>query len=200
MHISKSSVRRWLLVCSLGNLLSAQTTTRPGAEWPSYGATAANLKYSALDQINRSNLKQLKIAWRWKSIDEVTKLEAKIRPWLFEVTPLMIGGTLYISTGLGQIAAIDATSGRTLWTHDPKSYSSGKAPLYGFTHRGVAYWPGAPGFAPRILMGTVNGYLQALDAKSGQPVAGFGIMALSIWASVGPQRPNAPVTRSLPRP
>lgn len=197
MHIRRASTRMWLVVCSLGNLLSAQTSTRPGAEWPSYGATAANLKYSALDQINKSNLKQLKIAWRWTSIDEATKLEAKVRPWLFEVTPLMIGGTLYISTGLGQIAAIDASSGRTLWTHDPKSYASGKAPLYGFTHRGVAYWPGAAGFAPRILMGTVNGYLLALDATSGQPAAGFGnngIVDLGIGWSAKTDRTRYTVT------
>jgi quinoprotein glucose dehydrogenase len=174
MHIHPSGILCWLLLSTLESILSAQSSNPPAAEWPSYGGTAANLKYSALDQINRSNLKQLKVAWRWKSIDEVTKLEANVRPWLFEVTPLMVGGTLYISTGLGQIAAIEASSGKTLWTHDPKTYKTAKPPIYGFTHRGVAYWPGAPGFAPRILMGTVNGYLLALDAKSGQPVDGFG--------------------------
>lgn len=186
-----------LLACSLCNLLTAQAPNRPGADWPSYGATASNHKYSALDQINKSNLKQLKIAWRWTSIDEATKLETKIRPWLFEVTPLMIGGTLYVSTGLGQIAAIDAASGKTLWTHDPKSYASGKAPVYGFTHRGVAYWPGGAGAAPRILMGTVNGYLLALDAKSGQPVNSFGnngVVDLGIGWSANADRSRYTVT------
>lgn len=132
------------------------------------------LKYSALDQIVKKNVSQLKIAWRWRSVDEDKKKEANVRPWLFEGTPLMIGGTLFVSTGMGQIVAIDASSGKTLWTHDPRSYASGKAPLYGFTHRGVAYWSGSVGFAPRILMGTVDGYLLALDATTGQPAAGFG--------------------------
>ena len=125
MQLRPAPTYSWLLIYSLCNLFSARTATPQGAEWPSYGATAANLKYSVLDQINKSNLKQLKIAWRWTSIDETTKREAKLRPWLFEVTPLMIGGTLYVSTGLGQIAAIDAASGKTLWTHDPKSYAAG---------------------------------------------------------------------------
>lgn len=187
MHIAISPVSKCVTVCFFGNLLFGQMNTSPRNEWSSYGGTVANLKYSSLDQINKDNVKQLKIAWRWSSPDEAIKVAAGIRPWLFEVTPLMIGGTLYVSTGLGQIAAIDAASGRTLWCHDPKSYSSKKAPVYGFTHRGVAYWPGAPGFAPRILAGTVDGHLLALDAKSGEPVASFGTRGIvdlgSDWPS-----------------
>ena len=167
-------INRWLALSGLCILLSAQSAGRKGEEWPSYGGSVANLKYSALDQIGKNNVSQLKIVWRWRSADEDKKKEANVRPWLFEGTPLMIGGTLYVSTGLGQIAAINAFSGKTLWTHDPKSYASGKAAVYGFTHRGVAYWPGAAGFAPRILMGTVDGYLLALDARTGQPADGFG--------------------------
>lgn len=195
--VVSARMRGWLLAISAGPLLMGQTAMPPEGEWPSYGATPANLKYSALEQINRSNLKQLQVAWRWNSIDETTKLEAKVRPWLFEVTPLMIGGVLYVSTGLGQIAAIDASSGRTIWTHDPKSYASGKAAVYGFTHRGVAYWPGSAGLAPRILMGTVNGYLLALDAKSGQPVAGFGsngVVDLGLGWAAGTDRAKYTVT------
>ena len=144
------------------------------SEWPSYGGTAANHKYSELAQINKQNLKRMKIAWHWRSIDEDKKAEAGVRPWLFEVTPLMVGEVLYVSTGLGQIAAIQAATGKTIWSHDPKSYLGGKAPVYGYTHRGVAYWAGKPGIPPRILMGTVDGYLLALDAKTGKPVSGFG--------------------------
>ncbi len=168
-------INRWLAVSSLCTLLSGGPALRQGEEWPSYGGSAANQKYSALDQIGKKNVSRLKIAWRWRSPDEDKKKEANVRPWLFEGTPLMIGGALYVSTGMGQIAAIDASSGRTIWTHDPRSYASGKAHLYGFTHRGVAYWPGSAGFAPRILMGTVDGYLLAVDAMTGQPASGFGV-------------------------
>jgi len=143
-------------------------------EWPSYGGTGANLKYSALEQVQKQNVNQLKIAWRWRSIDEEKKAAAGVRPWLFEVTPLMVGGVLFVSTGLGQIAAIEAATGKTIWSYDPKSYVGGKAPMYGYTHRGVAYWAGGAGVAPRIVWGSVDGYLMALDAKTGKLVEEFG--------------------------
>lgn len=169
-----SIVCRLLAPAILCSLASAQEATSPDEEWRSYGGSAANLKYSATDQIRPSNVKRLEIAWKWRSPDEERKLEAKVRPWLFEATPLMIGGKLYVITGMGLLAAIDAVSGKTLWTYDPKSYARGKAALYGFTHRGVAYWPGTAEIPPRILVGTVDGYLLALDAATGTPPAGFG--------------------------
>jgi quinoprotein glucose dehydrogenase len=169
-------------------LLTVARLTGQNGEWPSYGGGIANLKYSAVDQIRRSNVKALKLAWRWRSPDEDKKREANVRPWLFEVTPLKIGETLYVSTGLGILAAVDASSGKTLWTYDPRSYVSGRAALYGFTHRGVAFWPGTTEIPPRIIMGSVDGYLLALDAATGKPSAGFGrdgrIDLLSDWPNV----------------
>jgi quinoprotein glucose dehydrogenase len=83
----------------------------------------------------------LKLAWRWHSIDEaIQKREPGLHPWLFEATPLMVHGRLYVSTSLGQVAALDAGTGRTIWSYDPESYRNGYPPLYGFVHRGVAYW------------------------------------------------------------
>jgi quinoprotein glucose dehydrogenase len=90
------------------------------------------------------------------------------------VTPIVVDGRMFVSTGLGLLAAIDASSGKTLWTYDPQSYTRGRAALYGFTHRGVAYWPGTPETSARILMGTVDGYLVAVDAVTGKPSPGFG--------------------------
>lgn len=168
------SIERCLALACLYTLLNAQPAGLPIGEWPSYGGSLANLKYSALDKINKDNVKRLKIAWRWRSIDDDKKKEANIRPWLFEVTPLKVGGRLYVSTGMGLMAAIEASSGQTLWTYDPRSYATGKAALYGFTHRGVAWWPGVADVPPRIFMGTVDGYLLALDASTGRPAADFG--------------------------
>lgn len=173
-------------------LVGAASLQRGESTWPSYGGSQASLKYSPLDQIDRSNAGRMKIAWRWRSIDEDKKQPAGVRPWLFEATPLMIGSTLYVSTGLGQVAAIDAASGRTIWTQDPVSYRNRQVPIYGFTHRGVAYWPGALGVAPRILMGTVDGYLLAIDAGTGEPSIGFGregrVDLLEEWSQVARSR------------
>jgi quinoprotein glucose dehydrogenase len=86
-------------------------------------------------------------------------------------TPLMIGGLLYISTGLGQVAAVEARTGKTVWVFDPRAYEAGTPPPAAWTHRGVEYWSGEGG---RILFGTNDGYLIALEAKTGEPVRTFG--------------------------
>jgi len=94
---------------------------------------------------------------------------------------LMIDGVLYIVTALNQVAAIDAASGTTLWTHDPGAYLSGASisPL-GYHHRGVAYW--SDGDQARILLPTNDGYLISLDASSGAVDTNFagGRIDLSI--------------------
>jgi quinoprotein glucose dehydrogenase len=84
----------------------------------------------------------------------------------------MVGGVLYVSTSLSQVAALDAATGKTLWVYDPETWKNGTPPNHGFVHRGVAYW--ADGNDRRILFGTGDGHLIALNAQTGKPVATFG--------------------------
>ncbi len=84
----------------------------------------------------------------------------------------MVNGVLYVSTSLSQVAAIDAATGKTLWLYDPETWKKGTPSNNGFVHRGVAYW--ANGDDRRILFGTGDGYLICLNAKTGQPIPGFG--------------------------
>ena len=86
----------------------------------------------------------------------------------------MIGGVLYTSTSLSQVAAIDAATGETKWVFDPKVYENGLGiPANdGWLHRGVAYWRN--GDDERIIMLTAFAQMIALDAKTGKPVPGFG--------------------------
>ena len=86
----------------------------------------------------------------------------------------MIGGVLYTSTTLSQVAAIDAATGETKWVFDPKVYENGLGiPANdGWLHRGVAYWRN--GDDERIIMLTAFAQMIALDAKTGKPVPGFG--------------------------
>ena len=94
----------------------------PG-EWRHYGADGANTKHSPLDQITVTNFSDLEVAWRWISIStEVASRREQIRPGLFKATPLMVGGLVYVSTPLGQVAALDAGTGEAVWTYDPHSY------------------------------------------------------------------------------
>ena len=160
-----------LASCSL--TATVASSVPPRGEWLTHGGTNANARYSPLDQITRGNVDQLRVAWRWTSPDEqLMAREPQIRTWVNQATPLMLGGVLYVSTSASQVAAIDAISGQTLWVHDPQIWRHGRPPNFGFVHRGVAYW--SDGRDARILIGTGNAYLLALDARTGLPITSFG--------------------------
>ena len=142
-------------------------------EWRFYGGDQGSTKYSPLDQINRNNAKNLKVAWTWDSPDlKVMEQNQKLYTLGYEATPLMINGVLYVSTSLSQVAAINAATGQTIWVHDPKSYETGHPTNLGFLHRGVAYW--TDGKAERLFIGTSDAYLIAIDAKTGKAISDFG--------------------------
>jgi len=161
------------MVALLARPVAAGDPVPVGGEWPTYGGTLHNARYSPLDQINRDTVKRLKIAWRWLSPDQdILRSETTIHPFMNEGTPLMVRGVLYVSTSLSQVAAIDAATGKTLWVHDPKIYQYGTPANLGFLHRGVAHW--AEGAEERIFIGTGNAFLIALNAKTGVPDPAFG--------------------------
>ncbi|MBR1148077.1 PQQ-binding-like beta-propeller repeat protein [Bradyrhizobium sp. AUGA SZCCT0431] len=174
-----------LLMLAMPSLLNAQPI--PGAlpesakalsqgEWPAYAGTYAASRYSPLTQIDRTNAKNLHVAWRWKSPDMAIKeANPTVGPSAVnESTPLMVGGTLYTSTSLSQVAAIDAATGVTKWVYDPKIYENGLGipANLGWLHRGVAYWRN--GDDERIVILTAFAQLIALDARTGKPVPTFG--------------------------
>ena len=84
----------------------------------------------------------------------------------------MVGGVLYVSTSMSQVAALDAATGKAKWVYDPETWKNGIPSNNGFVHRGVAYW--AEGDDQRILIGTGDGYLICLNAKTGKPIPTFG--------------------------
>ena len=151
-------------------------------EWPAYGGTDAAARYSPLAQIDRTNAKDLHIAWRWRSPDQaIRETNPAVGPsFVNESTPLMVAGVLYTSTSLSQVAAIDAATGETKWVFDPKIYENGLGmpTNVGWTHRGVAYWRN--GHDERIVILTAFAQMIALDAKTGKPVRTFGSMVGSI--------------------
>ncbi|MCW7538515.1 PQQ-binding-like beta-propeller repeat protein [Aquabacterium sp. A7-Y] len=166
-------------------MVSAQPAqARRDVEWRSYAASNASSKYAPANQIHAGNVGALVEKWVWDSPDnafveaanaEGTKL---LWPHAYESTPLMVDGKLYVSTSLSQVAAIDASSGQTLWVHNPKSYLSADGrnyvypPNIGLVQRGVAYWRRHK--EERIFFATGNANLIALDAKTGQLEPGFG--------------------------
>ena len=186
-----TSRSRAIITTIILTLLMAPTVLRaqtiPGAqtesisalsrgEWPAYAGSYASARYSPLTQIDRTNARDLHVAWRWKSPDQAVKgANPKVGPTRAnESTPLMVGGTLFTSTSLSQVAAIDAASGETKWVFDPKVYENGLGiPANdGWLHRGVGYWRN--GDDERIVMLTAFAQMIALDAKTGKPIPTFG--------------------------
>jgi glucose dehydrogenase len=176
-----------VVLALLGAPCAANAQANPGAhaessaalakgEWPAYGGTYAAARYSPLALINRTNAKDLHIAWRWKSPDQAIKdANPAIGPsFANESTPLMVGGTLYTSTSLSQVAAIDSSTGKTRWIYDPKIYENGlgNPANLGWLNRGVAYWRN--GDDERVVILTAFAQMIALDARTGKPVPTFG--------------------------
>lgn len=171
-------------------------------EWPTYGGDLASTKYSPLDQITADNFARLRVAWRTPSPDAVlsvtrpdgTEWRADFASvfaelnrqdpdrWRdaappivanFKATPLMVGDTLYFNTPTSIGAAVDARTGALKWSYNPRSYEEGTTTMsLRWNQRGVAYW--TDGAEERILWGTGDGFLIAVDAKTGRPVERFG--------------------------
>ena len=143
-------------------------------EWSSYGADPQSTKYSPLAQIDADNFADLEVAWIWDSPDNaMVRANRRLTPIGYKSTPVIADGVLYVSTSLGQVAAIDAVERMELWRFDTGSWQAGRPTNLGFNHRGVALWQAGdrPG---RVLMPTNDGRLWSLDARTGKPDPEFG--------------------------
>lgn len=134
---------------------AAPVASPPQLDWPVYGGQAAQDHYSTLSQINRNNVKDLVVAWRYDTEEQGGDLEA---------TPIVVGKVLYTLTPRHGVIALDAASGKLRWKWG--------ADVSGFARsRGVSYW--TDGHETRILAGFGN-ELFALDASTGKLIPGFG--------------------------
>ncbi|WP_101340484.1 PQQ-binding-like beta-propeller repeat protein [Cereibacter azotoformans] len=155
---------------------AAAPVLQTGEDWPAYGGTTEARRYSPLDQIDTSNVGELERVWSFRTGDLPS--EAARGRYSPENTPLKVGDDLYICTPMGRIVAVDAATGLEEWRFDPGV--SDDAIPYGATCRGVAYYevPGAAAdeaCARRILWGTLDARLIAVDAQLGQPCPDFGL-------------------------
>lgn len=144
-------------------------TSAYAQDWRYYAGDAGGQKHSRLKQINKSNVAQLKVAWRFPTGDVSDGSALPIRS-AFEATPLMVDGTLYFTTAFNRLIALDPETGKQKWAFDPKLERRIARNL--FLHRGVAYW--TDGKQKRLYFGTLDGDLFAIDANNGEPVASFG--------------------------
>ncbi len=162
------------VLLGVASIASAQSP--PDAGWPTYGNDAGGTRYSPLTQIDRANVARLRVAWTYRTgaLQPETPLNRKAA---FESTPILVEGTLFLSTQFNQVIALDARTGARRWAYDPaidrtRNYSE-------VTSRGVSAWrdvkagPGQP-CALRIFAATLDARLIALDGDTGRPCPDFG--------------------------
>ena len=140
-----------LLSCCL---LPAQSP-KPHTTWNDYGGGADASQYSALNQIDRTNVNRLQIAWTYPIGDG--------SPYLFN--PIVVDGVMYAMGKNNSLVALDTASGKEIWSH-----ANGRGPI---TTRGVNYWESPDRKDRRLLYASAN-FLLALDARTGQSVSTFG--------------------------
>ncbi|GMV04489.1 MAG: alcohol dehydrogenase [Gemmatimonadota bacterium] len=154
------------------------TWTPSDAEWAYYGGDQGGARHSALAAIRRDNVAGLRVAWTWDTGDVPVPGPLRpipgqdVRAGNFEVTPLVFGDTMIVSTPFNRVVALNAATGAELWAHDPGTVDWGRPPNgTGLVHRGVAVWTGNEG--RRIILNT-RWRLLALDFATGRPIEGFG--------------------------
>ena len=172
----------------------------PDGEWHAYGRTAAGQRWSPLGQITPANVGDLQVAWQFRTGD-MRGRPGDPEETTDEVTPLKIGGRLYLCTPHQSVIALDATTGAQAWRYDPKT-ATGLA-LQHQTCRGLSYQPAADALAPasaaasiatsgrtldiaasdgkaradcaaKLFLATADGRLIALDPETGAVCSRFG--------------------------
>ena len=136
-------------------LILAPAHAGSDADWPAYGGDPAKTRYSTLAQIHRGNVQQLELAWRFDTGEKGDT----------QTQPLVVGRVLFGYTPQHKTFALDAASGKPLWTFDSGIRGSG-------ANRGLMYWSGGPGNAR--VFAAVDNFVYALDAASGKPIDSFG--------------------------
>jgi len=127
--------------------------------WSAYGGTSDSAQYSSLRQINRSNVKDLKVAWTYPIPDQ--------NHYFFN--PIVVHDLMYVLARNNSIVALNPATGKEVWTHatNPASHL--------ITSRGINYWESADGSDRRLLFSQDN-FLHAIDARTGKTIMSFGTL------------------------
>ncbi len=136
----------------------------PEAQWPVHGGDPGHRQYSSLRQIDATNVSRLQVAWTYHTGDARSDDRSQI-----QCNPIVVGSVLYATSAQLKAFALDAATGRPLWTFDPFAAGAEQSALG--VNRGVVYWKS--GTDRRILF-TAGQRLYGLDAATGKPIPSFG--------------------------
>jgi glucose dehydrogenase len=125
---------------------------RPHTTWTAYGGSDDSSQYSSLDQVNRSNVSRLDVAWTFPVTGTVI------------FNPLVVDGVMYLQASASTLAAVAAATGKEIWRRQTQG------PIGA---RGMNYWE-SPDRADRRLLFIAGGYLMAINARDGEPIPAFG--------------------------
>jgi glucose dehydrogenase len=140
-------------------------------DWPSHGHDPGMLQYSPLKEIDTRNVSKLQIAWTYDTkppavpASEGKDAQPAPRNRASQATPLMVGGIVYLSTPYNRVVALEPETGKKIWEYESQYTPSG---------RGITYWPGDATLPAQIVVGTMNGWLFTLNAKTGTLTKSFG--------------------------
>src|SRR6478752_589122 len=161
-----------------GGIAMGGAPVGPSADdWPVYGHDTSSSRYSPLTDISRENVSQLKVAWTYHTGD-ISDGKGQRRRSGFETTPIVVDGTLYLTTGFNRVIALDPASGAERWSYDPRTVLTA-AYGDGLINRGVATWLDSTRGTTspcrrRVFEATLDARIIALDGATGQPCTDFG--------------------------
>ena len=147
---------RTVLLVSCVLAIAAQLGHAQGGRrtWTDYGGGPDNSRHLTLNQIDRSNLERLAVAWTYPTLDNVS----------YVFNPVVVDNVIYVLARNNSLVALDATTGREIWIHEG---------LQGIAPRGINCWESRDRSDRRLLF-QLNSYLQAIDARTGRSILTFG--------------------------
>jgi quinoprotein glucose dehydrogenase len=152
--ICRRRARAVLVCCSIVMATQNGGAQQDHKSWKQYGGGPDSSHFVALDQINKSNVNQLEVAWIYPTGDN--------RSYIFN--PIVIDNVMYVLARNSSLVALDAATGKEIWIHEN---------LPGLTSRGIAYWESKDRTDRRLIF-TLNNSLQEIDARTGKSILSFG--------------------------
>ena len=191
-----------LLTSAVASVGGAQT------DWPIYGHDPGGLQYSPLKAIDTRNVSKLQVAWTYDTrpadlttppppagapqspAEGAPARPARPRNRASQATPLVVDGMLYLSSPYNRIVALDPETGKKIWEYESDSTPS---------TRGISYWGGDKTLPPQIIVGTMNGWLFTLNAKTGKLTTSFGDNGkVNLKTGISDHFPNGRILMSTP--